>query len=77
MILLTTAGKERSAAARLIAERDVPARVLVRPPRRRPIWPKLESRFFRAIWTHPRASTRQCGASRGSLSSPSRFSHRS
>ena len=32
MILLTTAGKEGSAAARLIAERDVPVRVLVRHP---------------------------------------------
>jgi hypothetical protein len=32
MILITTAGKVGSVAARLIAQRDVPVRVLVRHP---------------------------------------------
>ena len=77
MILVTTAGKVGSAAARLIAQRDVLVRVLVRHPEKAGDLAHAGVESSRAIWAPRGASTRRCGASRGWSSSPRRSSHRS
>jgi len=63
MILITTAGKVGLASADQLAGLGSRFGCWRATPRRRPISPNPESRSSGAIWTHPRASTRRCGAS--------------
>ena len=64
MIFVTTAGKVGSAAARLIAERDVPVRLLTRHPEKATVLAQAGVEIFPGDLDSPEASTRRCGAFR-------------
>ena len=61
MILVTTAGKVGSETARLLRERDVPVRVLVRDPAKPTArrWPRPARRSPQVTWACRRASKRR------------------
>lgn len=64
MVLITTAGKVGSEAARLLAQRGEPVRILVRDPDKATRLAQTGAEIFVEISTYPQASMKRCMASR-------------